>query len=99
MDLAGQLAVVTPILALCVGGGLVRRKHQTVGIALVASAVAAVVLLAIFGSWRPIVGMISIVGFLVGLEVDRPGKPRRRALGLLGITVGMFALLIAVAYT
>ncbi|HEX3243257.1 MAG TPA: hypothetical protein VHQ97_09270 [Solirubrobacterales bacterium] len=50
------------------------------------------------GSWRPLLGLIGIAGFLFGLEADLPGNPARRALGMLGIAVGLFALLIAGLY-
>ena len=77
---------------------MTRRDHRGAGLALVASAVVVVVILAISVSWRPALGLIAIVGLFGGLEIDRPGDPKRRALGLLGVAVGLFALIIAAFY-
>jgi hypothetical protein len=65
---------------------------------LVFAAVAAGVIFAILGSWKPILGLTAITGLIGGLEVDRSGNPGRRALGLLGVATGLFALLIANLY-
>jgi len=81
-----------------VGIGLLRRNHRRVGIVLIASAVIAGGALAVSGSWRPILGLIAFAGLLGGIETDRQGDPKRRALGLLGIAVCLFALTISAFY-
>jgi hypothetical protein len=98
MSLPGLLRDLAPIAALAVGVGLARRGHRGPGIALAAIAAVAVVAFAAAGTWRPLLGMIAISGFLLGIEVDLPGNPRRRALGILAIAVGLFALLINAVY-
>lgn len=98
MSIGGLLLDLAPFVALCVGIGLARRRHPTSGIPLAAAGAIAGVVLAAAGTWRPLLGLIAISGFLFGIEVDRPGNPRRRALGMLGIAVGLFALLIAGVY-
>jgi hypothetical protein len=96
--LASQVAVGASIVGFCVGIGSVRRGHRTIGVALLFAAAVVVAALALFGNWRPLVGLIAIAGFLGGLEADDPRSPRRRALGVLGIAIGFCALLIAVLY-
>lgn len=98
MDLVSQLSVALPIVAFCIGVGLVRRDHRAVGLGLTGAAVAGALVIALFDTPRPLIGLIAIAAFGFGLEIDRPGVPRRRALGLLGLTVGMFALLIGALY-
>jgi hypothetical protein len=98
MDVAGEVVVFAPIVALCVGVGLARRGHRQLGLLIVAVGTVAAIALALAGSWRPLLGLIGIAGFLFGLEADLPGNPARRALGMLGIAVGLFALLIAGLY-
>jgi hypothetical protein len=98
VDLVSQLAVAAPIVAFCIGVGLVRRDRRAVGLGLVGAGVAGAVVLAMLDTPRPLIGLIAIAAFGFGLEIDRPGVPRRRALGLLGLTVGMFALLIGGLY-
>jgi hypothetical protein len=65
---------------------------------LAALATVAAIALAATGTLRPLLGLIAISGFLFGIAVDKPGDPRRRALGILGIAVGLIALLIAGLY-
>jgi hypothetical protein len=98
VGLASQLSVAVPIVVFCIGVGLVRRDHRAIGAGLVGAAVVGAVVLALFSTPRPLIGLIAIAGFAFGLEIDQPGVPRRRALGLLGLTVGMFALLIGALY-
>jgi hypothetical protein len=98
MNLARLLLVIAPILALCVGGGLARRGHGRVGVLIGTVGVVGALALAVSGTWRPLLGLIAISGFLFGIEADRPGNPGRRALGILGIAVGLFALLAATFY-
>ena|ERR1700761_4578440 len=98
MNTAGQVAAVASILAFVVGLGLARRSHRTTGVALLGGAVVTAFVLAASGEWRPLLAVIAIAGFFGGLTADRPGNPGKRALGLLGITIGMFALVIAGVY-
>jgi len=58
-------------------------------------AVAALTLLAL-GHARPLVGLLAVLGFTGGIVADERGK---RGWGLMGITVGLFALITAVMYT
>ncbi len=97
MSAAAVIAGVASIGALCVGVGLLRRGRRTAA-ALLAGAVVVAAVPATFGEWRPLLVLIAIAGFFVGMRADLPGHPARRALGLLGITVGLFALLIAAVY-
>jgi hypothetical protein len=98
MSFVDLLLVLAPFAALCIGVGLARRGHRRSGVPLAAAGGIAAIGLAAEGTWRPLLGLIAISGFLFGIEVDRPGNPRRRALGMLGIAVGLFALLIAGVY-
>jgi hypothetical protein len=98
MSLADQLAAIAPIVAFCVGVGLSRRGHRRIGIAAAAVGVVAALIMAATGAWRPLLGLIAISGFLVGIEVDVAGSAGRRALGMLGVAVGLFALLTAAVY-
>ena len=98
MSLVDLLPVLAPFAALCIGVGLARRGHRRSGVPLAAAGGIAAIGLAAEGTWRPLLGVIAIFGFVFGLEVDRPGDAKRRALGLLGIAVGLFALLIAGVY-
>jgi hypothetical protein len=98
MSSVGLLLVLAPFAALCIGVGLARRGHSAFGVPLAAAGAIAAIGLAAVGTWRPLLAVIAISGFVFGLEVDRPGDAKRRALGLLGIAVGLFALLIAGVY-
>lgn len=99
MSLASDLSVVAPAMSFCVGGGLMRRDRRILGMVLITIGALAALALAAAGTWRPLVGLIAIAGMAMGLEVDLPGNPRRRALGLLGVAIGLFALIVAVIYT
>jgi hypothetical protein len=92
-------AVIAPIGAFCIGGGLARRDHRLIGVGLIVFAVLSVLVLAALGMRRPLVGLVAVTGIFMGLEVDLPGNARRRALGLLGVAVGFFALIVAAFYT
>jgi hypothetical protein len=41
---------------------------------------------------------VAVSGFLFGIDVDAPGDWRRPALGIVGVGIGLFALLIAGLY-
>jgi hypothetical protein len=90
------ISVVGPILAVLVGVGLRKRDRREAGGVLIAvGAVAALILLA-FGQARPLVGLLAALGFTGGIIADERGK---RGWGLTGVSVGFFALIIAVMYT
>lgn len=89
-------AVVAPVLAWLGGIGLVRRDRPALGWALAASAVVGVGVLAGLGELRPAVGLIAIAGITQGIVLDERGH---RPLGLLSVSSGFLALLIAVLYT
>lgn len=96
MDTAETIEVFAPIVAVLVGFNLAQRDKRTIGVALVAAAVFAAVVLAVSGSPRPLLGLVFLAGFVGGIIVDAKGK---RALGLAGIAVGMLALYISYFYT
>lgn len=90
------VAIVAPVLAWLVGIGLVRRDRPVIGWALAVSAVVLVGVLAGLGELRPAVGLIAIAGLTQGIVLDERGH---RPLGLLTLSSGFLALLIAVLYT
>jgi hypothetical protein len=68
-------------------------------LALAGAAGIAVIVLAALGNFRPLAWLIGIAALLGGIYIDEPGVPRRRALGFLGVAIGLFALVIASFYT
>jgi len=81
------------------GVGLVRRRERpAVGWALIGVAAAVAIVLAGSGHPRAVLILVWILGFGIAMEVDRPGQPARRALALLSIGVGFFALCAAGVY-
>jgi hypothetical protein len=92
---AAQLAVVAPVASLALGVGTIRRGRPAIGWTILAAGATEAVVLACLGSPRPLLGLIAIAAFAFGLELDANG---RRALGLLGVSAGMFVLLTAVVY-
>lgn len=84
-----------PILAVAIGGGLVKRGHRGWGIALVGLGLAIVFGLLVSGQARPLVGLIGVSGLFGGAIADEQGK---RALGLASLTMGFLALVIAAFY-
>jgi hypothetical protein len=95
MNAPETTAVVGPILAVAVGGGLIKRDQQAWGAVLVVLGVGAAVALLVLGNTRPIVGLVAFAGLVGGFVADERG---RRGVGLAGIGVGFFALLIAYFY-
>jgi hypothetical protein len=96
MGTSGTIEVIAPIVAVGIGVGLMKRSRVAIGVMLVAAGVGAVVVLAVSGKAKPIVGMIAMIGLIGGLIADEKGH---RPLGLAGIAVGMFALFIAYFHT
>lgn len=96
MNTSETTAVVGPILAVAVGGGLIKRDRSSWGVALVALGIGAALVLLVLGHARPPVGLIATFGLLGGIVADERGN---RPLGLAGIAVGFCALLIAGLYT
>jgi hypothetical protein len=99
MGLPLLLVAAVPIVCFCFGVGLIRRDRRRLGAVIVALAPIVAAAFAASGNWRPLGALIAVSAFLGGLEADLPGHPARRALGLLGITVGLFALLATGLYT
>jgi uncharacterized membrane protein len=85
---AGQLAVVAPAVAFCIGSGLVRRERRAASFAFLVVALVGALILAASGSWRPILYVIFLAGLFTGLQVDRPGSTSRRALALIASVRG-----------
>jgi hypothetical protein len=96
MSPAETAGVAVPILAVAVGGGLIKRDQRPLGAALVGLGVLAVLVQLVLGHARPAVGMLAIFGMLGGLIADERG---RSGIGLLGFSLGFIALLAAVVYT
>jgi hypothetical protein len=90
------VGVFVPILAVAIGAGLFQRAYRGWGLALMGLGLAIAVGLLVSGRARPLLGLIGFAGLIGGPIVDEQGK---RALGLAGIAVGLFALVIAVFYT
>jgi hypothetical protein len=88
--------VVVPILAVLVGVGLWKRGKRHAGWAFVTLGSTPAVVLLILGHVRPLVGLVAILGLVGGIVADEHGK---RAWGLLGISIGVFALSAAAIYT
>jgi hypothetical protein len=96
MDFAETTEVVIPVVAVLIGGGLIKRDQVTVGVALLGGGTIAAVIFAALGNARPLVGLVALMGIVGGIVADERGK---RPLGLGGFAVGFFALLIAYFYT
>jgi hypothetical protein len=96
MNSSETLEVVIPIVALLLGGGLLKRDRIAAGVGLLAGGAIAAVVFAVLGNARPLVGLIAITGMVGGIIADERGK---RPIGLAGFAVGFFALLIAYFYT
>jgi len=96
MDAAETFEVVLPVVAVLVGGGLLKRNQVAAGIGLAIAGVIAAVVFAALGNTRPLVGLVALLGIVGGIIADERGK---RPIGLLGFSVGFLALLVAYFYT
>lgn len=73
--------------------------NRRAGILLAGAATTIGLLLGISGSWAPVLYLFAAASLTAGVEIDRPGHPGRRALGLLGIAVWFVALVVAGVYS
>ncbi len=90
-----RLASFGLVCMLAAGVGLIRRDRRRVGWALVGISVAAVMALAAVGSYGSALFMGGATLFSTGIITDTRGH---RVVALLGLTAGVFLLIIAALY-
>jgi hypothetical protein len=91
---ASQLAGLGFVGALAVGVGLLRRRHPWWGAVLAGSAVLGTILLAVLGTYRPLIFMAGASLFVIAISADARGH---RGIGIVGLAVGLPALVLAFA--